>query len=169
MKQFFEEHIPGVESGGPIEGEHFPMIIIATLTVLASLGVQSVQGTLIWLDQVHGLPELMESLVQGVCVGILAQIAYSTSNNHFSGLKEFETKEGALLIVAFASVIAGGLVGTAVPLLIEQYIQYNVVQLLGVFLVAGMFLVHSMVPNWKLENEWPHLAAGVIMLISPIL
>ncbi|MFC6939734.1 hypothetical protein ACFQE8_07105 [Salinirubellus sp. GCM10025818] len=115
-----------------------------------------------------GLEKLLTLSLKGVVGSIVTHYIYTAGPTAFITGGKMRTKEGAFKIVLLSSVAIALSVGFAVPGIISQF-EYVVLQSVALILVGGFLYVHLLVENWRLKNESPHIAAGILILIAPYL
>lgn len=115
----------------------------------------------------YELDEIFVAAIQGIVISILGGHLYSQGDRHFAFLtKSFDTKETAVLVKVGLMTLLGIAVGLVIPDLVDQYVEYVVVQTTGIVTVFGYGLVHTEIVNWRIGNELPVLLAGSVLMLT---
>ncbi len=150
-----------------IDVEHvWPLGIGLTVVLISFADVRALNHLLASLDEFTELRHLVVMALKGVGAGMIAHIAYSTSEISFRSRQTLQNEERALLILLVVGVGAGLLVDVIIPRMVEPF-PFVVVQTTGLLLVAGMWYLHLLIENWNLSNEWPHLLSGLFIAFGP--
>lgn len=151
-----------------IDQEHIPSLSIAILVTLAFyLELEFVTASIAGLDGT-GLEALVVSSFKGILAGIITTFLYSTDENSFQFGEDMQNKEKAVQIVIVVTLAVGFVANLVAPAIVER-LSHVVMQLIGAVFILAFFFVHLLVPNWRLDKEWPHLLAGAALFLAPLL
>ena len=98
--------------------------------------------------------------------GIVTHLAYTTTDRSFKIAEGMKSKEDAVRVVIAVSLAVGLMIGPGIDWLISN-LEFVVVQGGTLALLSALFYLHLIISDWKLENEWPHLFAGLFVLSAP--
>ena len=116
------------------------------------------------------LSEFVLSALQGVILGLLGWRLFSQGDRYFAFINGlFDTKETAVLVKIGLMTGVGILLGLIVPHVVEQNVEFVVLQVGSTVLLLGYVLVHLEIQNWKLWNELPVLLASFLLAVAPAL
>lgn len=150
-----------------IDPEHvWPLGIGCTVVLIALADIRALNQLLASFDGFTQLRQLLIMALKGIGAGMIAHLAYSTSEISFQSRQTLQSKERALMIILGVGVGAGLLVDVVIPQLVEPF-PFVVVQTAGLLLVVGMWYLHLLIENWKLSNEWPHVLSGLLIAFGP--
>jgi hypothetical protein len=120
------------------------------------------------LDTIDELRKSATAALKGILGGAIGLFLYSTEDSLFFSNGEARTKEQALLVVLGTIVGVGVAVDWVAPAIIDE-LSYDVLQVSALLLIGGMYYLHHLVAEWRLENELPHLCAGLLIFVAPYL
>lgn len=167
MAGLYDSIVSYAERSDYMDVEHlWPLGFGISVVLISVADIDVLTQILAYPDSFTELRELLVMALKGVVAGMIVHFAYSTSDISFKAGSSLQSKERALGIVVGVSVGAGLLLDVVIPWLVDLF-PYVVVQTSGLLFLLGMWYVHWLVSNWKLENEGPHLLSGVLIAFGP--
>lgn len=112
--------------------------------------------------------QLIEAAFKGVIGGLITTFAYTAGDTSFKVGNDMVTKERAMLVVLAVTVGVGFGVEFLAPNIIDS-LAFQTLQLAGLVFLFALIFVHLLVRTWRLENEWPHVLAGGLVVLPPML
>lgn len=171
----FEEVQKAIDKSDYDNWELYFLIASSAIGLLIYLEVRVVIGLLENLDAAVlayeiTLSEFVLSALQGVILGLLGWRLFSQGDRYFAFINNiFDTKETAVLVKIGLMTGVGVLLGLIVPHVVEQNVEFVVLQVGSTVLLLGYVLVHLEIQNWKLWNEFPVLLASFLLAVAPAL
>lgn len=157
------------QDSGIIDVEHLYSLLPASFVVLAFYyNISPVTRLFGALDSMSGLQFIIELALKGVLGGLATYFVYSAGEYSFTVGQQMQSKEKAVQIVLFSAVLVGIVVGIVAPRLIERA-KYPVMQIGVVTFLLGLAYVHLLVDHWRLDKEWPHIVAAIVIAAAPYL
>jgi hypothetical protein len=118
------------------------------------------------VDQIQYSVLLVGTVCKGMAGGMVTHYAYSTTDRSFKIAEGMKSKEDAVKVVVAVSLAVGFLIGPGIDRLISN-LELVVVQGGTLALLSAFLYLHLLISDWKLENEWPHVLAGLFVLTAP--
>lgn len=151
-----------------IDTEHVLPLLIGLSTAMAFyLEIEFLLSLFLQLEY-SPLPLVLEPAFKGLVGGLLTTLAYTTEKTSFKVKKSMQTKEKAMGIVLTVMLLVGFGVDWVAQDIITL-LRYPTLQLIGLVFLFSLGFIHLLVGNWKLENEWPHVLAGILVVMAPYL
>lgn len=149
-----------------IDPEHvIPLAAAAVVAGSFLLDIRVATDALRGLDNTV-LEEIVVRSLQGTIASILPILIYTADKDSFRVLDSLKTKEHAMGIVLLVMLAISYGNGFLSSLLLGGF-SYTVVQGGGLLFLLLLGLVHLMISRWRLDNELPHIAAGLLLMTAP--
>lgn len=139
------------------------------------MDIRFVTGILYSLDNVevsagYNIDQILIAAIQGIVLSIIGSLMFTQGDSYFAFLtSSFDTKEMTFIVRVGVMTLIGIAVTLVIPDLIYRHAELVVIQTLGGVFLIGYVMIHNDIKNWKLLNEAPVLAAGLILVAAPFL
>lgn len=155
--------------------ELYALIVSIVIGVAIFIEIGIVTEFLWGLESVNittniSLQTVLISCIQGIFVGGVSLFCYESGDSYVKVMSNyFGNKESEYAFSLLGLTALGLIVGVAIPIAVEQVLDFPVLQLLGFVLIAGPLLTHAKISNWDILKEWPLILSGAVLLFVPML
>lgn len=101
------------------------------------------------MDIINGIFDQSRLILTGIFVAFISKIIYKITPNGFVSGGRYRTKEGAIAIYLFSTVILGFCTPIIYQLSSLIITNIPVISIIGLLVFLANFIINQSVPNWK--------------------